>query len=252
MIETDFDAGVYTIKINRPEARNALNSQTRRQLCEALISPPKGTRLVKWIGTREAFCSGQDLTEFGLNANIRSVILNEYKPILDAINSLETPIIAGVEGACAGAGVSLALAADIVVAAKSAFFQVAFARVGLVPDILLTHTLPRLIGTSRAMGMSLTGERIEAAKAENWGMIWKCYPDEHFTEQFESCCEQIASGATFALGKTRTILRETWKHSAADQILRETDAQVLAAESDDFLEGVGAFLEKRLPKFKGD
>lgn len=251
MIETNINDGVYTIKINRPEARNAANSHIREGLVRAFQNPPEGTRLVKWIGTKEAFCSGQDLSEVDDKTDIRAVIVDEYKPILDAIEALDVPLIAGVEGACAGAGVSLALAADVVVAKESAFFQVAFSRIGLVPDILLTYTLPRLIGSARAMGMALTGDRIGAQTAQDWGLIWRSFPDEQFDQKLDDLCAEISKGASYALGMTRQMLRQSWKNPAEDQLMLEAKNQVLASQSHDFREGIQAFLEKRTPKFEG-
>lgn len=251
MLETDFKDGIFTLQINRPEARNALNRALRHELASALAHPPEGTRLVVLKGTNEAFCAGQDLSEFDEKSDVRTIMQDEYWPILEAVDALDVPMIALVEGACAGAGVSLALAADIVLASKSAFFQIAFCRIGLVPDILVSHILPRLIGQARAQAMALTGERIEAERAERWGMIWKSFDDADFIQASMDLTSALAQGPTLALGMTRNLLRQSANQSAAEQFALETDYQARAARSQDFAEGLRAFLEKRNPKFEG-
>ncbi len=251
MLKTSFQDNIYSVQINRPEARNALNRELREGLAQALGDVPQGARLVRLMGVPEAFCSGQDLSEFDENADVSKIMNHEYKPIIDAIEALDIPVVAGVEGACAGAGVSLALAADMVVASDEAFFQIAFARVGLVPDISVSYLLPRLIGSARAMGMALSGARIAAKDAQSWGMIWQIFPAENFQSDFDAWCLELAQGASFALGRTRKLMRQSWRNDPDTQFALEREYQVEAAASRDFEEGVRAFLEKRLAKFEG-
>ncbi len=247
----DFAEGVFTIRLNRPEARNALNRVMRLELAAQLRNPPKGTRVVVLRGHALGFCSGQDLSELNDPALVREVMMDEYLPIIEAARALDVPLVTAVEGACAGAGVSLALLGDVVLAARSSFFQIAFTRIGLVPDILVSYQLPRLIGQGRALGMALSGDRIEAAKAENWGMIWRAIADEEFEAELAQLSGALAKGASFALGLTRKLFEQSWQNDQEAQYALEADFQVKAAHSRDFAEGVRAFMEKRPPKFEG-
>lgn len=251
MIETRFQNQCYQIRINRPEARNALNRQMRLDLAQALASAPKGARLVYLYGTSQAFCAGQDLSEFDEQTDVKAIMNEEYRPILTAIETLDVPIIAGVQGACAGAGVSLALACDLVLASEDAFFQIAFGKIGLVPDILVTHILPRLIGQGRALGMALTGEKILAQQALDWGFIWQVFSSESFESDARTFCDQMADGPSLALGLTRNLFRATWGNDCDAQFALEADYQARAARSDDFREGITAFIEKRNPEYRG-
>lgn len=240
------------IVINRPERRNALNGLCRRELTDALTRAAREKRAVLLTGTGKGFCSGQDLTDAGGPAlDLEKVLREEYEPLLAAIYDCPIPTICAVNGAAAGAGANLALAADIVIAAESAVFIEAFARIGLIPDAGGTYWLPRAIGLPRAMGMCLTTDPVSAAQAEQWGLIWKVHPDDALTAEAEKLLHKLATGPTTALKLTKQALRGSLANSLEEQLTMEARLQGEAGRHPDFPEGVAAFLEKRKPAYKG-
>ncbi len=190
------DAGVATITLNRPEVMNGLNAQMRLEITHAFTHLPQDARVVVLTGAGRAFCSGQDLGDraTAFDRDVERTLREEYEPMLRAVYDCPLPTIAAVNGAAAGAGASLALATDVVIAAQSAVFVQAFARIGLIPDAGGTYWLPRQVGFAKAMGAALFAERITAAQADAWGMIWEAVPDDVFAATVQSRAAQLAQG----------------------------------------------------------
>ena len=245
-------AGVTTITLNRPEVMNALNRGLRRELTEALIAGHAG-RVIVLTGAGRAFCSGQDLTDAqALGAvDFEATLTEEYVPMIRAITHAPVPVIAAVNGAAAGAGANLALACDLVIACESASFIQAFARIGLIPDAGGTSFLPRRVGLQRAMGAALLAEPVSARQAEAWGMIWEAVPDDRFAAVVAARAAQLATGPTGAYAALKQALRGAFDQDLETQLALEARLQGVCGASDDFREGVAAFLEKRRPAFTG-
>ncbi|NNU80569.1 2-(1,2-epoxy-1,2-dihydrophenyl)acetyl-CoA isomerase [Halovulum dunhuangense] len=244
---------IATITLNRPEVMNGLNPQMRADLLHAMRRAPAEARAVVLTGAGRGFCSGQDLGERKRVSDIdlERVLREEYEPLLRAIADCPVPTIAAVNGAAAGAGANLALAADVVIAARSAFFMQAFSRIGLIPDAGGTYWLPRQIGLARAMGAALFAERISAEQAESWGMIWQAVPDDSFAAEVRRRALQLAQGPTEAYRRIKTALRESFDNDLGAQLDLEARLQGEAGQTRDFVEGVLAFMEKRPPRFEG-
>ncbi|MCU0903932.1 MAG: enoyl-CoA hydratase-related protein [Tabrizicola sp.] len=252
LVEVTIDGGVHRITLNRPEVMNALNRDLRRDLTAALRAG-HSARVIVLTGAGRGFCSGQDLTDAqGLEAAGFEAILNdEYVPMIRAITEAPVPVIAAVNGAAVGAGANLALACDLVIACESAVFLQAFTRIGLIPDAGGTSFLPRRVGLQRAMGAALLAEPVSARQAEAWGMIWQAVPDEQFATVVDARAAQLASGPTGAYAALKQALRGAFDQSLEAQLALEARLQGTCGVSDDFREGVAAFLEKRAPKFAG-
>lgn len=245
--------GVATITLNRPEVRNALNRRMRAEICHAIRKAPEEARVLVFTGAGDAFCSGQDLGEA---ANVSDIDLevtlrDEYEPMIQAIHDCEIPTIAAVNGVAAGAGASLALSADIVIAGASAKFVLSFARIGLVPDAGATYWLPRKIGHARAMGMALFAEPVDAGTAADWGMIWQAVEDADLPDVVAGRAAGLANGPTEAYRYIKQALRLSFDQTFEEQMRTESHFQGLAGNTRDFREGVMAFLEKRSPKYEG-
>lgn len=251
LVETT--GGMTVITLNRPEVMNALNSAMRRALTAALTEAARSSRVIVLTGTGRAFCSGQDLADGGNAAGIdlEATLRDEYEPMLKAIYDAPVPVIAAVNGAAAGAGANLALAADVVVAAESATFVQAFTRIGLIPDAGGTYWLPRQIGFPRAMGAALFAGKIMARQAAEWGMIWDCVADEAFDDHWRALAGQLAEGPTVAFRNLKRALRDSYANSLDAQLALEAKLQAECGKSHDFREGVTAFLEKRPARFEG-
>ncbi len=245
-------AGVTTITLNRPEVMNALNRGLRAELTAALRAAHSG-RVIVLTGAGRAFCSGQDLGDAqALGAvDFEAVLRDEYVPMIRAITDAPVPVIAAVNGVAAGAGANLALACDLVIACESASFIQAFARIGLIPDAGGTSFLPRRVGVQRAMGAALLAEPVSATKAEAWGMIWEAVPDDRFAEVVAARAAQLAAGPTGAYAALKQALRGAFDQDLETQLALEARLQGACGASDDFREGVTAFLEKRRPSFTG-
>lgn len=252
-ITTHEAGGIGTITLNRPEVMNALNKQMRAELTYALKDIGKRVRVLVLTGAGRAFCSGQDLGDGGNAAQIdlERTLREEYEPMLRAIYDAPVPVIAAVNGSAAGAGANLALAADVVIAAESASFIQAFTRIGLIPDAGGTWFLPRQIGFARAMGAMLFADRISAAQAAEWGMIWESVPDEQFETRWHARASALASGPTLAYRNIRIALRKSLSNPLDAQLALEAQLQAEAGKTRDFQEGVMAFLEKRPAEFEG-
>jgi 2-(1,2-epoxy-1,2-dihydrophenyl)acetyl-CoA isomerase len=245
--------GVAVITLNRPEVMNALDRVMRQEVTAAIKAAEQSARVIVLTGTGPAFCSGQDLADGGGAADIdlERTLRDEYEPMLRAIFSARVPVIAAVNGAAAGAGANLALAADVVIAAESASFIQAFARIGLIPDAGGTYWLPRQVGFARAMGAALFAEKISAREAADWGMIWQAVPDQEFDATWRARAEHLAKGPTVAYGHIKTALRASFANDLDAQLALEAELQGACGRSPDFREGVAAFLEKRTSRFVG-
>ncbi|XDA99519.1 enoyl-CoA hydratase-related protein [Sulfitobacter sp. LCG007] len=245
--------GVATIRLNRPEKMNALTAQMRAEIAYAVTEAGKRARVVVLTGEGRAFCSGQDLGDgvSASNLDLERTLRDEYAPMLRAIVNCPVPTIAAVNGAAAGAGANLALAADVVIASDSAYFVQAFSRIGLIPDAGGTYFLPRSMGTAKALGAALFAEKITARQADDWGMIWEAVPDKEFDAHWKARAAQLAAGPTAAYKAAKDVIRGSWDRGFEDQIAFEAHEQGHCGKTRDFKEGVVAFNEKRPARFEG-
>ena len=246
-------AAVATITIARPDRLNALSGQTVDELRAAVEeSGRSGARCLLLTGEGRGFSSGADLAGGGgLPEDAGAALEKHFNPLVEAIFALPIPVVAAVNGPCAGAGCSLALAADIVVAARSAYFLQAFVNVGLVPDAGATWLLPRLAGRARAMEMMMLGERVPAEQALQWGLISRVVEDEHLASEAAALATRLAQGPTVALGLIRRLAREAQQMPLSEALAAERVAQREAGETEDFRGAVMAFLQKQPPRFEG-
>jgi 2-(1,2-epoxy-1,2-dihydrophenyl)acetyl-CoA isomerase len=246
-------AAVATITIARPDRLNALSGQTVDELRSAVEEAGRsGARCLLLTGEGRGFSSGADLaTGGGLPDDVGASLEKHFNPLLEALFELPIPVVAAVNGPCAGAGCSLALAADIVVAARSAYFLQAFVNIGLIPDAGATWLLPRLAGRARAMEMMMLGERVPAEQAREWGLISRVVDDEELASEGMKLAARLAQGPTVALGLIRKLAREAGHVPLRDALAAERVAQREAGRSEDFKAGVAAFLQKIQPRFEG-
>lgn len=252
-IRYEFSEGLAVIAMNRPEVMNALNTTMRAELREALSRATGEARAIVLTGEGRAFCSGQDLADGAATGvlELETVLREEYEPILKAITDCPVPVIAAVNGAAAGAGANLALAADVVIATESAVFLQAFTRIGLMPDAGGTYWLPRQVGLARAMGLALFADKVTATEAAAQGMIWEAVPDVDFAHHWRSRAEHLAKGPTRAFAAVKRAMRESSANDLAAQLSLEAELQGGLGLTQDFREGVQAFLEKRPARFDG-
>jgi 2-(1,2-epoxy-1,2-dihydrophenyl)acetyl-CoA isomerase len=246
-------ADVGSITLNRPDSLNALSPNLLDELREAVERlPGQGARCLLITGAGRGFSSGADLASGGgLPEDVGLALELHFNPLMEAIAAAPVPVVAAVNGPAAGAGASLALMADIVIAARSAYFLQAFVNIGLVPDAGATWLLPRLAGRARAMEMMLLGERIPAEKAAEWGMIARVVDDEFLAEEAILLATTLARGPTRALGLIRRLARDAEQLSLTDALAAERVAQREAGRTKDFKAAVFAFLQKRQPTFEG-
>ena len=252
-IRYTLEGGVAVITLARPEVMNALNTKMRSEITQAMTQAAGEARVVVLTGEGRAFCSGQDLAD-GVSQgglDFERVLREEYEPMLHAIYDCPIPTICAVNGAAAGAGANLALAADVVIAAQSASFVQAFTRIGLMPDAGGTYWLPRQVGFPRAMGMALFADKITADQAATWGMIWESVPDEGFAAQWQARATHLANGPSVAYGAIKQALRGSYANDLTGQLALEAQLQAKCGATEDFSEGVMAFLQKRVPRFEG-
>ena len=249
---------VSLIALNRPERLNAMSFDTVMPLFDALarVGADNDTWVVVLTGAGRGFCAGQDLSERkpvvnGEPRDLSAGLERNYKPLILSLRTLDLPVIGAVNGVAAGAGVSLALACDIVIAAKSASFILAFAKLGLVPDAGLTHFLPRLIGAARARAVSMLGERISAEQAAQWGMIWRCVEDADLAAETDKLAQHFAQAPTRGVALTKQVIDASYDNGLGAQISLEAKLQAELGRTHDYKEGVSAFLEKRVAKFTG-
>lgn len=247
------DAGVATLTLNRPEALNALNATLRRELLAALNAARRDdqTRAVVITGAGRGFCSGADLRGGPGEREFRRVVTSEYNPLVEAIRGLPKPVIASVNGVAAGAGVSLAFAADLVVAADDARFVPAFNRIGLVPDSGLTRTLVRGLGRHRAFEILLGERQLGADDAAAAGLVAAVVPADRLADTTAELARRLASGPTRAIGLTKRLVNAAEDTGLSASLAAEAALQELAGRTEDHAEGVAAFGEKRDPHFRG-
>lgn len=250
-ISYQVEAAVAVITLNRPEVMNALSSLLRAEMLAAVLRADAEARVLVITGAGRAFCSGQDLGDASGPLDLERVLNEEYVPLLKAITDCPIPTISAVQGAAAGAGANLALAADVVIAAESASFIQAFTRIGLVPDAGGSYWLPRQIGLARAMGAVLFADKVTARQAADWGMIYECVPDQEFSAHWQARARALAQGPTLAYRGVKTALRASFGNDLDQQLALEARLQGACGATEDFREGVAAFLEKRAAKFRG-
>jgi 2-(1,2-epoxy-1,2-dihydrophenyl)acetyl-CoA isomerase len=250
--------GVMTLTLNRPDKLNSFNEEMHRALRAAIESArdEATVRAVLLTGAGRAFCAGQDLGDRDPRNSTEApdlgyTIETFYNPLLRLIRALDKPIVCAVNGVAAGAGANIALACDIVLAAKSAKFIQAFSKIGLVPDSGGTWSLPRLLGEARAKGLALTAEPLPAETAAAWGMIWKAVDDDQLMPEAAALTKRLAAGPTFGLGLIKQAIQAAAANTLDQQLDLERDLQRRAGRSADYAEGVAAFLDKRPAEFKG-
>lgn len=255
-ILTEKKENVWVVRLNRPDKFNSFNRPMALALLKVLkeAAADSAARCVLLTGEGKAFCAGQDLSEAidPAGPGIRKIVEEHYNPIILAIRNLPKPVIAAVNGVAAGAGANIALACDIVVAAKSAGFIQAFSKIGLIPDSGGTYTLPRLVGLNLASALMITGDKLSAEDARTFGMVYRVYEDAEMMAQAFALAKQAASLPTKAIANTKVLLNRTYSSSLEEQLAAERDLQVISAASHDYSEGVKAFLEKRKPVFRGE
>lgn len=250
------EAGVAILTLNRPESLNAFTAAMHRELARAIDrAAEEGMRCLVLTGAGRGFCSGQDLTDIesmGTGVpDLARVLDTTYNPLIRRLRDLPMPVIAAVNGVAAGAGANIALACDIVLAAKSASFIQAFCKIGLIPDAGGTWLLPRQVGRARAAGLALLGDKLPAETAESWGLIWKTHDDAALLDEAQKLARHLATQPTRALALIKRSLAASEHNSLDAQLDLERDLQGEAGNTADFREGVAAFREKRPPRFTG-
>lgn len=252
-IQVEFADDVATVRLNRPDKMNAMNAVMRKELVAAMADASSSARAIVLTGNGPGFCAGQDLGDvksFG-DLDLGATLRDEYEPLIKAIHECPVPTIAAINGSAAGAGANIALSADIVVAARSASFLEAFARIGLIPDAGGTYWLPRLVGHARAMGMSLLADKISAEQALAWGLIWDVVDDDTLDSRAREIAMKLAKGPTKAYRLIKQALHASQGNDLVTQLEVEASLQAEAGQSQDFREGVMAFLEKRPAVYEG-
>ncbi len=254
----DYENGIARITLNRPERLNSFTDAMHEALFAALCSVEHdpALRVVLLTGAGRGFCAGQDQSErkpdpSGKPRDLGEGLERYYKPLILKLRSLPVPVVCALNGVAAGAGASLALACDIVMATRSAYFVQAFGKLGLLPDAGATYLLPRLVGTARAMGLALLGDRLSAEQAAQWGLIWRCVDDADFAVETEAVVERLATSATRAMGASKLVIHAAAHHTLAEQLDLEISAQRALGHTEDYREGAAAFREKRAPRFRG-
>lgn len=249
------DDGIARITLNRPDRLNSFTGQMHEEVRDALLASADA-RVVILTGAGRGFCAGQDLNERSVATDDRPVDLGTtvetgWNPLIQALTGMKQPVIAQVNGVAAGAGANIALACDIVVAARSAKFIQSFSAIGLIPDSGGSWILPRLVGQARAMALALTGEPLAAERAAEWGLIWKCVDDEQLVSEVDALAAKLASLPPLGLSAIKSIIRSTWTRTLAEELHLQRDEMRRLGYTEDYREGVAAFLEKRQPTFTG-
>jgi len=256
-IKFDLTGGIARLTLNRPDKLNSFNAEMHAEVRDALARVTReGARVLVLTGAGRGFCAGQDLGDRavapgGARVDLGESIERNYKPLILGLRNLPIPVVAAVNGVAAGAGANLAFACDLVIAAKSASFVQAFCRLGLVPDSGGTWFLPRLVGTARAIGLAMLGEKLSAEQAAQWGLIWRCVEDAEFAGVVDQLVTRLAAAPTLGLARIKQAIHASWNHTLEQQLDRERDLQRELGASADYAEGVAAFLAKRDPKFVG-
>lgn len=257
-IEFVINEGVATLTLNRPKSLNSFTIEMHAEIREVMqqVIDNASIRCLVITGAGRGFCAGQDLgdraeTDDGDVPDVGKSVEKDYNPLIQSIMNLPKPVICAVNGVAAGAGASIALACDIVLAARSASFIQIFCKIGLIPDSGGTWNLPRAVGLARARGLAMLGDRLDAETAEKWGLIWKCIDDDKLQQEAQKMAAYFAVQPTLALGRIKKLLLESSSNTLPEQLELERQAMQDLGQSEDYREGVHAFLEKRSPVFKG-
>ena len=254
----EINDGIAQLTLNRPDKLNSFTQKMHEEVRDALrrTSADKSVRVFVLTGAGRGFCAGQDLSDRAVEPGAKAVDLGDsveqnYAPLVLALRALPMPVICAVNGVAAGAGANIALACDIVLAAKSASFIEAFCKLGLIPDTGGTYFLPRLIGSARAMGLAMLGEKLSAEKAEAWGLIWKCVDDNDLALETQRMAQHFAQAPTKGLAFTKQALHASSSNTLQQQLTLECGMMSELGRSEDYREGVAAFMAKRAPQFVG-
>lgn len=253
----ELEGGTARLTLNRPERLNSFTVRMHEEVAHALDRVElEGARVLVLTGAGRGFCAGQDLNDRAVSPGGEAVDLGAsverfYNPLIRRLTSLPLPVICAVNGVAAGAGANIAIACDIVLAARSARFIESFVALGLIPDSAGTWHLPRLLGQARALGVALTGEPISAERAEAWGLIWRCVDDDQLRTETDALAARFASGPTRGLACTNAAIRGAWTRTLEEALDHERDLMRELGRSSDYQEGVAAFTAKRPPAFTG-
>ncbi len=258
-IEFNVDSGFATLTLNRPDRLNSFTAQMHEEVSTAMqkVHEDASIRCLVITANGRGFCAGQDLSDRAVSTeggvpDLGESIGKYYNPLIKSIMGLPKPVICAVNGVAAGAGASIALACDIVLAARSAIFIQVFCKIGLVPDSGGTWNLPRAVGLARAKGLALLGDKLTAEQAEDWGLIWRCVDDDDLQFEARRLAAHFATQPTRGLGMIKKLLQESAANSLPAQLELEKSTQRMLGQSHDYREGVAAFLEKRSPEFTGE
>ncbi len=250
--------GIARVTLNRPDRLNSFTAQMHEELRDALakVRADASARVLLLTGAGRGFCAGQDLSDRavapgGAAVDLGASIENNYRPLVLSLRSFPVPVVCAVNGVAAGAGANIALCCDLVIAARSASFIQAFCRIGLIPDSGGTYLLPRLVGTARAMGLSMLGDKLTAQQAADWGLIWRCVEDAEFAPAVDGLLALLAQSPTRGLVATRRALHSSANATLEAQLDLERDLQRELGYGADYREGVAAFIAKRPPRFTG-
>ncbi len=252
-------SGIATLTLNRPEKLNSFNTEMHQELREAIddIAFDSETRALLLTGAGRGFCAGQDLSDRAVSGetnvapDLSASVEQNYNPLIRRITQLKMPVICAMNGVAAGAGASLVMACDIVIAAKSSSFILSFAKVGLVPDSGSSWHIARAIGLPRAKALAMLGNKLSAELAEQWGLIYQVVDDEILITEAENLAAHLSTQPTEALANIKQLIQTSFDHSLQEQLERERAAMQHLGKSHDYQEGVAAFLDKRAPNFKG-
>jgi len=257
-IQFDLTDGIARLTLNRPDRLNSFNIEMHGEVRDVLqrVRADAAARVLVLTGAGRGFCAGQDLSDravapAGTATDLGESIELRYKPLVLALRSLPKPVIAAVNGVAAGAGANIALACDLVIAARSATFIQSFSKLGLVPDSGGTWTLPRLVGQARAIGLAFLADKLSAEQAAQWGLIWRCVEDAELASVVDQLAQQLAIAPTRGLARTKEAIYGSGQKTLEEQLDIERDFQRELGFSADYAEGVAAFIEKRAPKFSG-
>jgi 2-(1,2-epoxy-1,2-dihydrophenyl)acetyl-CoA isomerase len=259
-IQYRLDQGIARITLARPDKLNSFTQAMHQELRDALdrVQASREARVLVLTGAGRGFCAGQDLGDRGMQIaagqapDLGATVEGFYKPLILALQNLRVPTLAAINGIAAGAGASIALACDLVIATESAYFLQAFSKVGLIPDTGGTWLLPQRIGMARAMGLALLAEKLPARRAADWGLIWACVADADFQAEIDRLAQALAQAPTRALVRTRQAMQAAPSHTLEQQLSMEAGIMRELGWRHDYAEGVAAFLEKRPARFTGD
>lgn len=252
------EGGIARLTLNRPDRLNSFNDAMHAEVRDALsrVKASDDVRVLLLTGAGRGFCAGQDLGDRAVApgadpVDLGASIERNYKPLVLALRALPVPVVCAVNGVAAGAGANIALACDIVIATKAASFIQVFSKIGLIPDSGGTYFLPRLVGSARAIGLTMLGDKLSAEQAAAWGLIWKCVDDAEFATSVEALVQQLSTAATRGLAATKQAMYAAGGNTLEVQLDLERDVQRVLGRSADYREGVSAFAAKRPPQFTG-